>query len=522
MGSASSAYQPRAIFLDIEGRKQKVIFSRYCSPSDIRELLCNTAGLARSAAISLLDPDNAIISIDPTMPSNTESTPYRVITLPGAQLSEKDEVFQSVLAQVAEQFSRAFKITELKSEVTNRLAILEKRVELEGLKVVEIEKCQNDIRKLRDEIAMRNNSLQDEKQLIPRRDVPSYSKYSLSEETIQMLRKPIFDAWHWEANEMLSCLEHMYHSLGLVKDFNIDPLTLKRWLLCVHENYRNNPFHNFRHCFCVTQMMYSIIEQCQLQDKFTQLDILILMSAAVCHDLDHPGYNNTYQINARTELAVRYNDISPLENHHCAVAFQIISKPECNIFRNMDPEIAKQIRQGIITLILATDMARHGEILDSFKQKIDNFDFTNKDDVTCLQMVLIKCCDISNEVRPMDVAEPWVVCLLQEYFMQSDREKAEGLPVAPFMDRNKVTKATAQIGFINFVLIPLFETVMKLFPQIEDTMVQPLRDSRNHYEELKQIDDTLNEVMPRNSSSGASRKLRPTVFLHGLVTPSQC
>lgn len=35
-----------------------------------------------------------------------------------------------------------------------------------------------------------------------------------------------------------------------------------------------------------------------------------------------------------------------------------------------------------------------------------------------LKMVLIKCCDISNEVRPTEVAEPWVDCLLEEYFMQ--------------------------------------------------------------------------------------------------------
>ena len=33
--------------------------------------------------------------------------------------------------------------------------------------------------------------------------------------------------------------------------------------------------------------------------------------------------------------------------------------------------------QGIITLVLATDMARHGEILTSFKEKLENFDFTN-------------------------------------------------------------------------------------------------------------------------------------------------
>lgn len=40
--------------------------------------------------------------------------------------------------------------------------------------------------------------------------------------------------------------------------------------------------------------------------------------------------------------------------------------------------------QAIITLILATDMARHGEILDSFKHKVDNFDFTNEEHVTCV------------------------------------------------------------------------------------------------------------------------------------------
>lgn len=71
------------------------------------------------------------------------------------------------------------------------------------------------------------------------------------------------------------------------------------------------------------------------------------------------------------------------------------------------------------------------------------------------------------------------------YCLQSDREKSEGLPVAPFMDREKVTKPTAQIGFIKFVLIPMFETVMRLFPQIEELMVGPLRESRDRYEELK-------------------------------------
>ncbi|XP_073928687.1 high affinity cGMP-specific 3',5'-cyclic phosphodiesterase 9A isoform X5 [Castor canadensis] len=305
-------------------------------------------------------------------------------------LSEREELIQGVLAQVAEQFSRAFKINELKAEVTNHLAALEKRVELEGLKVVEIEKCKSDIKKMREELAARNNrtscpckySFLDNKKLTPWRDVPTYPKYLLSPETMEALRKPTFDVWLWEPNEMLSCLEHMYHDLGLVRDFSINAITLRRWLLCVHDNYRDNPFHNFRHCFCVAQMMYSMVWLCGLQEKLSQMDVLVLMTAAICHDLDHPGYNNTYQINARTELAVRYNDISPLENHHCAVAFQILAQPECNIFSNVSSESFKQIRQGMITLILATDMARHAEILDSFKEKMESFDYSNQEHMT--------------------------------------------------------------------------------------------------------------------------------------------
>lgn len=35
-----------------------------------------------------------------------------------------------------------------------------------------------------------------------------------------------------------------------------------------------------------------------------------------------------------------------------------------------------------------------------------------------LTMILIKVADISNEVRPMEVSEPWAERLLQEFFMQ--------------------------------------------------------------------------------------------------------
>lgn len=88
------------------------------------------------------------------------------------------------------------------------------------------------------------------------------------------------------------------------------------------------------------------------------------------------------QINARTELAIRYNDISPLENHHCSMAFRILDLPDCNIFENVDNELFRTIREGIIRCILATDMGRHNEILGQFRDAIDEgFDFTNRNHV---------------------------------------------------------------------------------------------------------------------------------------------
>lgn len=44
---------------------------------------------------------------------------------------------------------------------------------------------------------------------------------------------------------------------------------LSRFQLAIQENYRNNPFHNFRHCFCVSQMMYGMIHLCNLQVTHT-------------------------------------------------------------------------------------------------------------------------------------------------------------------------------------------------------------------------------------------------------------
>ncbi|XP_038121113.1 high affinity cGMP-specific 3',5'-cyclic phosphodiesterase 9A isoform X2 [Culex quinquefasciatus] len=307
---------------------------------------------------------------------------------------------------------------------------------------------------------------------------------TLPDEVKAALRLPAFDSYEWEDWDVIHLMQTMFVELNLLDKFQIPPETLREWLYEVYKHYNDVPFHNYRHCFCVAQMMYAITWHTNLIQRLGELEVLILLVSCICHDLDHPGYNNIYQINARTELALRYNDISPLENHHCSIAFRLLEHPECNIFRNMDKELYKDVREGIIRCILATDMARHNEILTQFQEATPIFDYNNKVHTNLLCMVLIKVADISNEARPMDVAEPWLDRLLQEFFAQSAAEKSEGLPVTPFMDPDKVSKPGSQVRFIGLVLLPLFEALGELLPELTDLIIMPVRVALDYYKKL--------------------------------------
>lgn len=42
--------------------------------------------------------------------------------------------------------------------------------------------------------------------------------------------------------------------------------------------------------------MYAMIVKTDLMKLIGDLEILVLITSCICHDLDHPGYNNIYQV----------------------------------------------------------------------------------------------------------------------------------------------------------------------------------------------------------------------------------
>ena len=83
--------------------------------------------------------------------------------------------------------------------------------------------------------------------------IPSYY---VKPEILEEIKKPTFDVWKYKENELIYIILEMFKDLGLLDTFKIDRPTLIRFLAAVKRSYNPNPFHNFRHCFCVTQMVW--------------------------------------------------------------------------------------------------------------------------------------------------------------------------------------------------------------------------------------------------------------------------
>lgn len=59
-------------------------------------------------------------------------------------------------------------------------------------------------------------------------------------------------------------------------------------------------------CSCIRHVrlfvqMYGLIWLLDLKLKLDDVEIVILILSAICHDLDHPGYNNAYQVSEKLD-----------------------------------------------------------------------------------------------------------------------------------------------------------------------------------------------------------------------------
>ncbi len=174
------------------------------------------------------------------------------------------------------------------------------------------------------------------------------------------LRRFEFDVWQHSEDELLALTVEIFQDMGLCAEFDIPLPILQNFVVSVRKSYRANAFHNWYHGFSVFHFAYLLLRATDGAQPISKLEVLATMVAALCHDLDHPGRTNAYEIATGSALALLHNDRSVLENHHLAFLFtHILSDPRCNIFANCSRPTWQRARALVIGGVMSTDMAVH-------------------------------------------------------------------------------------------------------------------------------------------------------------------
>uniref|UniRef100_A0A8C0G337 Phosphodiesterase n=1 Tax=Bubo bubo TaxID=30461 RepID=A0A8C0G337_BUBBB len=295
----------------------------------------------------------------------------------------------------------------------------------------------------------------------------------------------------------------IFARFGVSEFLNCSEATLRAWLQVIEANYHSsNSYHNSTHAADVLHATAFFLGKERVKGSLDHLDEVAALIAATIHDVDHPGRTNSFLCNAGSELAVLYNDTAVLESHHTALAFQLTTKDsKCNIFKNIDRNHYRTLRQAIIDMVLATEMTKHFEHVNKFVNSINKpmaseetssdcectANITNfPDNQTLIKRMMIKCADVANPCRPLELCIEWAGRISEEYFAQTDEEKRQGLPVVmPVFDRNTCSIPKSQISFIDYFITDMFDA-WDAFAHLP-VLMQHLANNYKHWKTLDEL-----------------------------------
>ncbi|KAF4086631.1 hypothetical protein AMELA_G00085730 [Ameiurus melas] len=230
----------------------------------------------------------------------------------------------------------------------------------------------------------------------------------------------------------------------------------------------------------------------------------------------------------RSEVAILYNDRSVLENHHVSAAYRLMQDDEMNILINLSKDDWRELRTLVIEMVMSTDMSCHFQQIKTMRNSLQQPEGIDKPKALSL---MLHAADISHPAKGWNLHYRWTQALMEEFFLQGDKEAELGLPFSPLCDRKATMIAQSQIGFIDFIVEPtisvLVDTTEKIItPLIEEALksggvrrksltargsAAVVESVQRHSErdsvptdyslagiDLKRIQHTLSEIIQRN------------------------
>ncbi|XP_056638764.1 cGMP-specific 3',5'-cyclic phosphodiesterase [Diorhabda sublineata] len=278
----------------------------------------------------------------------------------------------------------------------------------------------------------------------------------------------------------------MFMECNLVQQFHIPYDVLCRWILSVKKNYRPVKYHNWRHALNVAQTMFAMFKTGKMERFMSDLEILGLIVACLCHDLDHRGTNNAFQMKTDSPLAVLYST-STMEHHHFDQCVMILNTDSNNIFQALSPEDYRKVMRIVETAILSTDLAMYFKKKNKFLELIENgeFDWQSDDKKELLSGMMMTACDVSAIAKPWDVQHRVAKLVADEFFDQGDLEKLQlkEQPIAQMDRERKDELPQMQVGFIDVICLPLYRVLSETFPWMKP-LYQGTLENRQHWQDL--------------------------------------
>jgi hypothetical protein len=262
---------------------------------------------------------------------------------------------------------------------------------------------------------------------------------------------------------------HLFYDFHILEQFQITNERFFRIIFNTSARYNDVPYHNWTHACDVLQHIALQLNLAKLDQTLTALEIIGLLVVAVCHDTNHEGLNNAYNLKAETPSGIHFKDMSVMEMHHITQSIPIITDDKVCLFGALEPDDAKQMWYFFINLILATDMAKHFDLLKEASSMMDgcDWDITNPIHRLLAMKLVLKTSAISNVSRSFAIADKWCDILCDEFFRQGDLEKKSGIGLTSSLNnRDHIEKTKSQIGFYNFICLPLYQLVSRIFPPL--------------------------------------------------------
>nr|XP_049691834.1 dual specificity calcium/calmodulin-dependent 3',5'-cyclic nucleotide phosphodiesterase 1A isoform X10 [Helicoverpa armigera] len=295
---------------------------------------------------------------------------------------------------------------------------------------------------------------------------------------------------------------------GMIHKFKVPPTTLENFLNRIEEGYCkfHNPYHNNLHAADVAQTVHYMLCQTGLMNWLSDLEIFATLVAAVVHDYEHTGTTNNFHVMSGSDTALLYNDRAVLENHHISAAFRLMRDEECNLLQNLSREEFREFRTLVIDMVLATDMSFHFQQLKNMRSLLSLAEPTV--DKSKAASLILHCCDISHPAKRWDLHHRWTMSLLDEFFLQGDKERDLGLPFSPLCDRNNTLVAESQIGFIEFIVEPS----MGVCADMLECILGPLHSSsKNSTSSAEPINEEGSGNKDKNENSSKFKIRKPWV-----------